>query len=64
MSTSSTTTPTTVVRTPLPRKRLAVLAAININEGFQVNVIWPFIPFYVQSFYGMLPMNIRSLHQQ
>ncbi len=35
---------------PLPWKALLVVCMMNANEGFQVNVIWPFLPLMVEDF--------------
>jgi MFS family permease len=39
--------PAAAAPTPLPKKQLLVLAVININDAFAMNVIWPFLPFFV-----------------
>jgi hypothetical protein len=34
--------------TPLPKKRLLVLVGVQLNESFAINVLWPFLAFFVQ----------------
>ena len=37
-----------VARTPLPRGPLAAVVLINMTAGFQMNIIFPFVPFMVE----------------
>jgi MFS family permease len=37
-----------VERTPLPRGPLAAVILINMTAGFQMNIIFPFVPFMVE----------------
>ena len=38
--------------TPLPTRQLVALVVINTATSFQVNLIWPFIPFQVEQLRG------------
>lgn len=37
--------------TPLPKLTCFVLCMLNLNEAFQINLIWPFVPFMVDGFF-------------
>ena len=37
-----------VKRTPLPKGPLAACILINMTAGFQMNIIFPFVPFMVE----------------
>jgi MFS family permease len=39
-------------RTPLPKRQLAALVLTNMTAGFQMNVIFPFVPFMVEELRG------------
>lgn len=46
----STPAPVCTTEVGISRQVLTVLGMMNIVEGFTMNVIWPFLPFMVESF--------------
>ena len=38
--------------TPLPKKPLMAVVLINMTAGFQMNIIFPFVPFMVEELRG------------
>ena len=45
---------TALTRTPLPKRQMAALILTNMTAGFQMNIIFPFVPFMVEELRGKL----------